>query len=254
LKLIRREEGLTLATANGRPIYTPRVGRFAKICVGCDDELFRTILAPALARVPGGDWSIVDAGTGRDLYAFRGHALYAAPDSLSDPEIAQAREWQTVVFRKSPGTPQEIRTHMSLVGEVYTDKDGHTLYTYNCNTPTRDGVRCDEPGDPAGYWVALCGDAKECARRWHPYLAPANTRPAGQWSAVDITYPVFRENPGVIYPPELPHVKVWAYRGTPLWTYYEDKEPGDIWGDLIKWIGGSSFAALQVPGREITEN
>jgi predicted lipoprotein with Yx(FWY)xxD motif len=253
LKLISREEGLTLATANNRPIYTPDGGRVAKVCAGCDEELFQTVLAPAIATV-NGDWSIVDAGAGRHQYAFKGHALYRAPEGMTDQEIAQAGGWQTVVFRKDPGAPREIRTHMSLIGEVYTDTDGHTLYTYNCTAPTRDGVRCDEPGDPAGYWVALCGDAKECARRWHPYLAPANARPIGEWSAVDITYPVFKENPGIIYPSDLPHVKVWAYRGTPLWTYYEDKEAGDIWGHSIKWILGSSFSALQVPGREVTEN
>ena len=252
LKLIHREEGLTLATTNQRPVYTPQGGRVTKACVGCGDGLFQTILAPAIATVSN-DWSIIDAA-GRHQYAFKGQPLYLAPDGMTDQEIAHAGEWKTVVFRKDPGTPPEIRKHMSLIGEVYTDKAGHTLYTYNCNTPTRDGVRCDEPGDPAGYWVALCGDAKECARRWHPYLAPANARPVGVWSVADITYPVFKENPGVIYPPDLPHVKVWAYRGTPLWTYYEDKEPGDIWGHSIKWILGSSFSALQVPGREVMEN
>ena len=70
-------------------------------------------------------------------------------------------------------------------------------------------------------------------------------------TAYDVAYPMFMTNPGVTYPPEAPRVKAWAYRGSPVYTYYEDKVPGDIWGDSVKWIGGSNVFALQVPGRTI---
>ncbi|HZO56217.1 MAG TPA: hypothetical protein VFB63_26150, partial [Bryobacteraceae bacterium] len=73
------------------------------------------------------------------------------------------------------------------------------------------------------------------------------------WSVVDVAYPMFTANPGVTYPPEVPRVKAWAYRGSPVYTYYEDKVPGEIWGDNVKWIGGSNFSALRVPGRTIQE-
>ena len=138
-----------------------------------------------------------------------------------------------MVYRKSAGVPDAISTQFTLIGGVYTDKQGHTLYTYNCNSPARDGTRCDEAGDSAGYWVALCGAPEECARRWHPYVATEGAHPVGLWSIVDITYPVYRENPGIIYPSDLPHVnKAWAYRGTPLWTYYEDEGPRRSLGSL----------------------
>jgi predicted lipoprotein with Yx(FWY)xxD motif len=253
LKLIARDDGLTLATADYRPVFTPRAGLPTKVCAGCEDDLFKTAQAPAMATVSG-DWSIVDAGAGRHQYAFKGKPLYIAPNSMSDTDIEETGQWQAVVYRKGPGIPDAIRTQFALIGGVYTDKQGHTLYTYNCNSPARDGTRCDEPGDPAGYWVALCGAPEECAKRWHPYLAAQGARPVGAWSIVDITYPVYKDSPGVVYPPDLPHVKVWAYRGTPLWTYYEDKAPGDLWGHWIKWIGGSSFTALRVPGRDLPEN
>jgi predicted lipoprotein with Yx(FWY)xxD motif len=250
LKYVRRDEGLVLVAAEEKPVYTPSGARMTKACADCDADLFQPILAPALARVEG-DWSIVDAGAGRRQFAFRGKPLYTAPNSMDEFDIAEMGGWKMVVFRKGPGTPSAIGTHLALIGDVYTDRAGHTLYTFNCTSPARDGVRCDDPGDPAGYWVALCGDAKECARRWHPYLASPTSRAVGEWSIVDVAYPMFTTNPGVTYPPEAPRVKAWAYRGNPVYTYYEDKVAGDVWGDSVKWIGGSNFSAIRVPGHAI---
>jgi predicted lipoprotein with Yx(FWY)xxD motif len=250
LKFERREEGLVFIAANDKPVYTPSGMRITKACDGCVTNLFEPILAPALARVSA-DWSIVDAGAGRRQFAFKGKPLYRAPESMNEFEIAETGGWETVVFRKGPGTPPEIGKHLALVGDVYSDQAGHTLYTFNCTSPSQDGVRCDDPGDAAGYWVALCGDAKECARRWHPYLASPHAHPVGEWSVVDVAYPMFTTNPGVTYPPEVPRVKAWAYRGNPVYTYYEDQAPGDTWGDSVKWIGGSNFFAMRVPGRSI---
>jgi len=251
LQFVRLEEGLALSQADGKPVYTP-TGTAKKACIECEANRFEPIFAPALAKVSG-DWSIVDAGAGRRQFAFKGKRLYTAPESLKHHEIAATGQWEVVLLREGPGRPDAIGTHLTLLGDVFTNKDGKTLYTFSCTAPARDGVRCDDPGDPAGYWVALCGDAKECARRWRPYLADAGARDQGLWSVVDVAYPMFTTNPGVTYPPEAPRVKAWAYRGNPVYTYYEDKEPGDMWGDGIKWIGGSSFSALQVPGRSIRE-
>jgi predicted lipoprotein with Yx(FWY)xxD motif len=251
LKLTRREEGLVLATTNGRPVYAPNGARLQKACAGCE-ELLKPIAAPAVASVSG-DWSIANAGDGVPQYAYKGKALYRAPDSLSDSEVAQLGGWETVVYRKSAGAPPQIETRFSLVGSVYTDKAGRTLYVFTCGTPTGDGVRCDDPGDAAEYWAGLCGDGQECARRWRPYLAPGNARPVGEWSVAEVSYPMFTEATGVTYPPETPRVKAWAYRDMPVYTYYEDKEPGDIWGNGVRWFGLSGFYALQVPGRGLLD-
>ena len=251
LKLVRREEGLVLATANGRPVYTPVGARAQNACDGCG-RLFQPIAAAAVASVRG-DWTIVDAGAGRQQYAFKRKALYAAPEDVSDGEIERAGGWQTVVLRKSDGVPSQIQKHFSLLGDVFTDKAGMTLYAFTCSSPAGDGVRCDEPGDAAAYWAGLCGDAKECARRWHPYLAAADARPQGEWSVVDVAYPMFTEVTGPTYPPEVPRVRAWAYHGMPVYTYYEDKQPGDIWGHGVRWFALSGFYAVQVPGRGLLD-
>jgi len=64
---------------------------------------------------------------------------------------------------------------------------------------------------------------------------------------------MFTEATGFTYPPEVPRVKAWAYRGMPVYTYYEDQSPGDIWGDGIRLFAFSGFYALQVPGRGLLD-
>jgi predicted lipoprotein with Yx(FWY)xxD motif len=249
LKLMRREEALVLATVNGRPVYTPRRARARKACAGCED-LLQPIAAPEVASVSG-DWSIVNTGDGRRQYAYKGKTLYAESDRAADGEMPAAGEWETVVFRRSGGKPPEIDKRSSLVGDVYTNREGRTLYAFTCGSLSGDGVRCDDPGDPAAYWAALCGDAQECARRWRPYLASGSARPVGEWSIVDVSYPMFTEATGTTYPAQTPRVRAWAYRGLPVYTYYEDKQPGDIWGHYTRWFGLSGFYAVQVPGRAV---
>jgi hypothetical protein len=35
--------------------------------------------------------------------------------------------------------------------------------------------------------------------------------------------------------------------------YYENKQPGDIWGHCTRWFGRSGFYAVQVPGRGLLD-
>jgi predicted lipoprotein with Yx(FWY)xxD motif len=250
ITFMRRGEEMVLATAgNERPVYTPR-GKGS----GLEENLFEPMLAPQIATLSG-DWSTVDAGAGRKQYAFRGKPLYMAPPSMSDLEIAETGKWDVVPFSKSTGVPREIDRHMTLTGEVYTDRAGRTLYVYGCaagslgGPANKLGVACDDAGDPAGYMVAVCGDSASCAQRWSPYLAPANARPVGDWSVVDITYPMFTDPHGALYPSDAPRVKVWAYRGRPVFRFQDDKKPGDIWGDMTKGLWGSYFVVARVPGQ-----
>jgi len=256
VKFMRRAEGLVLASvATDRPLYAPAGGRNAQLASAeSGANAFQPALAPAIASASG-DWSIIEAGAGRRQYAFRGKPLFAAPAGLNDYEVERAGGWEPIVAVKAPADPADIGKQLTLWGDVYTTRKGATLYTYSCNAngggggPRLTAVACDDAGDPAAFMVALCGDGKECARRWHPYMAPANARPHGDWSVVEITYPMFIDPRGPLYPAEAPKVKAWAYHGKPVFTYYEDEKPGDIWGDGVKGIWGSSFSAIQVPGR-----
>lgn len=250
-QLIRRAEGLVLATKNDRPVYTPAGAKLQKACAGCGEH-FPPLAAPAIGTVDG-DWSIVDAGAGRSQYAFKGLPLHAAPESLSNAEIAEEGRWRTVIFQEAAGTPPGIETRLSLLGDVYADKTGRTLYVFTCSTQVRDGVHCDDPGDAAVYWSALCGEAEDCARRWRPYVAAADARAVGDWSVVDVAVPMFKKALGPTYPADVPRVKAWAFKGRPVYTYFQDKEAGDIWGHSLRWWGFSGFYAVEVPGRGLLD-
>lgn len=253
LKASRMSEGLILVSADTeRPIYTPRGnGRLIKASAGRED--FKPLAAPAIGRVSG-DWSIVDNGSGQKQYAFRGKPLFRAPASLNQLEVAGARGWETVIVEKAPALPSAIGQHLTLTGDVFTDKNGMTLYRYSCVSGLFEGhpVSCDDAGDPAAFMVALCGDGTECARRWHPYVAARGAKPEGEFSIIDITYPMFTDMRGKLYPSDAPRVKAWAYKGAPLFTYYEDEKPGDIWGNSIGGIWGSSWSVASVPGKAAT--
>src|SRR3984957_10128251 len=77
---------------------------------------------------------------------------------------------------------------------AYADGKGMTLYTYD---------KDDQPGKSA-----CTGD---CAKAWPALAASADAKPFGDWSVVA------RDDGS----------KQWAFKKKPLYTYSEDKKPGD---------------------------
>jgi predicted lipoprotein with Yx(FWY)xxD motif len=249
LRYQRRAEGLVLVMGDGaQAVYTPRRNaRFLRASIGGND--FRPIAAPMLATAHG-DWTIINDDAGQRQYAYRGRPLFAPPVGMNRLQLAELRDWEALVVSPAPPVPNAIGRHLTLSGDVYTNQQGMTLYTYSCSSGGfGGGVICDDAGDPAAFMVALCGDPAECARRWRPYIAERNARATGEFSIVEISYPMFTDMRGALYPAEGNRVRVWAYRGNPLYTYYEDERPGDMQGDRIGGIWGSNFNAVIVPGR-----
>ena len=134
-------------------------------------------------------------------------------------------------------------------GNSLTTDKGMTLYSFSCTeSEAADYLPCDDPGDAAVYWSALCGDAKECSRRWRLYRPAPGARPSGEFTIEDVSDPTFLDPAGTTAPSEAPKVKAWAYRGKPLYTFVDDDEPGQILGDWINYFARSSFDAVLVPG------
>jgi predicted lipoprotein with Yx(FWY)xxD motif len=162
---------------------------------------------------------------------------------MTDEDIGQPG-YERVIYRKLPAPPPENGVQLSLIGDVYTDKAGRTLYTFACQTQG-----CDLPGAGAAAMSALCSTGQECMRRWRPYLAGPNARPSGGWTVVDVPQPMFTDPAGQLYPAGGPTVKGWAYRGKPVFTFYEDKQPGDVWGITVRWFNASpTFQPVRPPG------
>jgi predicted lipoprotein with Yx(FWY)xxD motif len=82
-------------------------------------------------------------------------------------------------------------------GKVLVDGKGMTLYTFDKDT---DGK-------------SMCNST--CAQNWPPMLAGTSPVAIGEWTAVT------RDD----------GKKMWAHKGKPVYTYVNDKAPGDTTGD-----------------------
>ena len=95
------------------------------------------------------------------------------------------------------GPFKEMKT---AAGTVLTDPKGMTLYTYD--------------KDAAG--KSTCVD--QCAVNWPPAMAMPTDKPVG-----DLT--IIKRPDGTLQ---------WADEGKPLYTFIQDKKPGDMTGDNMK--------------------
>nr|WP_288255860.1 hypothetical protein [uncultured Pseudomonas sp.] len=80
---------------------------------------------------------------------------------------------------------------------MLVDAKGMALYTYD--------------KDAAG--VSNC--TGQCAQNWPPLKAEARAKAEGEWSLV-------KRDDGTLQ---------WAYDGKPLYTFINDKQPGEVTGD-----------------------
>jgi predicted lipoprotein with Yx(FWY)xxD motif len=94
--------------------------------------------------------------------------------------------------------PTAVKVADTAKGKVLVNTNGMTLYTFD---------RDDNSG------TSNCNG--KCALNWPPLAAAADAIKAGDWSIVV-------RNDGS---------KQWAYKGKPLYTWMDDKRPGDTDGD-----------------------
>lgn len=86
-------------------------------------------------------------------------------------------------------------------GQIYATRSGQKLYAMNIRfVGARTGERLKYCSGP-------------CATIWRPLVPPAGAEPIGHWTIVTAA-----EGPQ------------WAYRGNPVFTYVEDKNPEDARG------------------------
>ncbi|MBS0534451.1 MAG: hypothetical protein JSR72_10375 [Proteobacteria bacterium] len=90
-----------------------------------------------------------------------------------------------------------VKTGDSTKGKVLTDTSGMTLYTFDKDSAGKSA--CNGP----------------CATNWPPLMAAADAKAAGAFTVI------VRDDGS----------KQWAQGGKPLYTWKNDKKPGDITGD-----------------------
>lgn len=89
------------------------------------------------------------------------------------------------------------KTGDSAKGKVLTNESGMTLYVFDKDSGGKSA--CNGP----------------CTGNWPPLMATAASMPMGDYSIIT----------------RADGSKQWAYKGRPLYTWKNDKKPGDITGD-----------------------
>lgn len=95
-----------------------------------------------------------------------------------------------------------IQTGDSAKGKILTDSEGMSLYTFD--------------KDKAA--VSNCYD--DCAAKWPPLFASNTSRPDGDF--------------GIVLRAD--GKRQWAYKGQPLYAWFQDQQAGDITGDGVKGV------------------
>ena len=198
----------------------------------CDAACTRTwvpVVAPASAQAQG-DWSIFERAPGVRQWAFRKKPLYTRvldPD-LRSLEGSDTPGWHNVYTQKTPAPPAEFTFQDSITGVVLANSKGSTIYIYNCADDSVDQLACDQLDAPTAYRLAICGGGQvdRCLRDW-PYVvaAPGAKSTSRTWQVVEV-------NPKTGHPAQAGEesLRVWAYRGIPVYTNAHDEMPGDLYG------------------------
>lgn len=246
VKLRRTVKGVILTTDNDVPLYR-------KACTDCPQAALTPLLAAAMMN-PGGDWSVSRGSGGIHQYSYQGQAVYQGREPLrgiSGSRLSVPEGWEVLLYQPAVALPAAVESRFSLIGDIYTNRQGMALYVFYCESG-KERLPCDDPGDAAAYWSVICSAPATCADLWQPFTAGPDARASGEWSIVEVPHPVYHDPLGLTYEDGNPNPRVrqWAYRGRPVYTYTEDLEPAQILGHRINALPGAGFYAIRVPGND----
>jgi len=213
----------TLAVANGYGFVLPGTGMVMYTLDGApkNNLAWTPVYAPGAARETG-DFSIIAREDGTQQWAYKNKPLFTFKGDYSPGDInglvedKQAR----VALAYRNFTPADITIDiLALRGPLMVSgKKGLTLYTQSRQKlqyggrQTRGGYRYSYRDAKA---VGTAGCVDECLKSWIPLKAPSNAQSQGFWEVAT------RPDGG----------KQWAYRGSPLYMFVDDKELGDLKGN-----------------------
>ncbi len=223
---------VALVNREGRTVYAfdGDVSTVARNCIrGCDgdwlpllaSELSQPVGAFAPLRTVGGDlqWSL----QGVPLFTFKGDQK---PGDVKGTFKTRAlNDISSKSFGKGDGTwyvpvtsqhyiPENVQIATEPVrGETLFTDTGMPLYSRYRTEYFMSNIRAYIKGKTAG----IKGCDSECLLTWHPFTAPADAVPQGQWE-------ILMRNDGS---------RQWAYKGFALYTNINDKPYQRSAGDQI---------------------
>jgi predicted lipoprotein with Yx(FWY)xxD motif len=227
IQLAKLEKSLSLADADGNLLLT-NVGPTGKrlSCSGeCEKGLVPVEATPA--AMPFGDWKIVSSRNGGlRQWAYRGQPLFRVTDDRDASKVPGFRSVDAYVM---PTFPAVFDVRMGPVGTIATTREGMTLYYFLCKEGTFQGLSCDAPGDTPIFYESSCGGtAQECLNTFKFVTAARGSEKEQNeyWTIKRIN----TANPTRALGKGEPGTAVWHYRDHPVFTYSDDKAPGDYWG------------------------
>lgn len=196
------------------------------------------VLAPETAQ-PQGEWSIVQRSPGVRQWAFRKQPLYTYMRDTRAMSYDGGDEagWHNVYVQSGPKTPASFTVQNTTYGDVLADRNGKTVYFYTCGDDSADQLSCDTLDSPQQYRMAICGggDWARCHELWHFVPAAADEKSdSNVWSIISVDPKTDRQAAAG----QAGAVRVWAFRGRPVYTYSGDKQPGEYRGHSMgEWQG-----------------
>jgi predicted lipoprotein with Yx(FWY)xxD motif len=244
------ELGRVLITDKGRTLYALAGEKARKFkCVDECLEQWTPLSAASAATIDrNSDWSIVSRPDSSQQWAYKGRPLYTYDGDTRFGEINGIDEpdWQAVIVQPALAPPKGMTVQMTADGPVFANADGRTMYTWNCSEEAPDRLYCDVPSASSAYWRSLCGTGDQCLSTWRPVVAPKNARAVGRtWTIVTIDPKATTQFSSSAQE----GLRVWAYRGKPLYTFAGDKRPADMNGHNVRAFVSWGFGMLRTDGR-----
>lgn len=238
LSVVTTAKGRMLINDKGYSVYSSAQDGSNKSNCDLHCELsWKPVPAPAMAESKG-EWTIVERGPSVKQWAFRGQPLYTyvRETGLYSQQGSDMPGWSNVYAQKAPEPPAPFTLQDTQSGVVVADANGKTVYVYTCMDDSTDQLPCDYPGAPSAYRIAICGggDVDRCLKRW-PYVEarPEDNGNSNTWSVIQID----PRTGNYAKAGQAGAIRVWAYRGRPVYTFADDA-PGEIKGTHYgEWQG-----------------
>lgn len=139
--------------------------------------------------------------------------LAACGSSSSSNTTSSAAGTQAAAPTSNSSSSPVVKTASGSLGTILVDSQGMTLYHLS--------------GEQNGKFICT---STACLGVWHPLIAPSSGAPSGEVDSL-----------GTVKRPE-GTVQV-TYKGTPLYTFAQDKQAGETNGQGIKDVGTWSVIA-----------
>ena len=138
--------------------------------------------------------------------------IAACGSSSSSSTTSSAASTQPTAQRSSPSSAALVKSASNSLGTILVNSQGMTLYHLS--------------GEQSGKFICT---SSTCLGVWHPLIAPSGGAPTGEVGSL-----------GTVKRPE--GTAQVTYKGTPLYTFAQDKQAGETNGQGIKDVGTWSAA------------